>query len=138
MLLYNQLAHRFTHKAIVTLKPADSGNMLMERLSGLLMDLDFTGQQLHGSTQLQSQLRTLVQYKAVLLLVDNVCSAQQLDALLPPVSSFGPGSRVVITSRLASLPNSQRYKVGVASCCARHSMQQLPCCPAISGRMCMP
>jgi hypothetical protein len=128
MLLYNQLVHNFTHKAIVDLDAADSGEKLTERLSGLLTDLGFQGLQPHGITQLKSQLRTFVQDKAVLLLVDNVCNAQQLDALLPEALCFGPGSRVVITSRLASMPSSTRYKVGDASSCAQHCMHQSPCC----------
>jgi hypothetical protein len=137
-LLYNQLAHRFRHSAIVR-STADSGDMLMERLSGLLTDLRCPGPQPHADiTQLQSLLRTFVQGKAVLLLVDNVCSAQQLDDLLPLVSCFGPGSRVIITSRLASIPDSDQYKVGVDSCCAQHCMQQSPCCAEKSGCLCMP
>lgn len=131
MLLYNQLKSRFTHTAVVKLEATDSGNMLLERLFGLLTDLEFQGVEPPAEphddiTQLQSQLHTFVQGKSVLLLVDNVCSAQQLDALLPPVSCFGPGSRVIITSRLASMPDSDQYKVGIASCCAEHCMQQLP------------
>eukprot|EP00878_Enallax_costatus_P038372 GHUV01043584.1.p1 GENE.GHUV01043584.1~~GHUV01043584.1.p1 ORF type:complete len:350 (+),score=45.47 GHUV01043584.1:261-1310(+) len=52
-------------------------------------------------------LRTLHEYvrnKAVLILVDNVWSAGQVDKLLPGV--FGKGSRIIITSRSSRLPDS--------------------------------
>jgi hypothetical protein len=145
MLMYNLLAGRFPHRAIVKLEAEDMGGKLTERLSGLLRDLGFQGQQLHDIERLQSQLHTFVKDRAVLLLVDNVCDAQQLDALLPQApqaatgaTSFASGSRVIITSRLASMPVSNRYKVGVASSCAQHYMHQSLCCATINGCLCTP
>lgn len=123
MLLHNQLVHKFKHKAIVELHEEDSGGKLKEHLSGLLEDLGFQGKPKHSSKELQFQYCTFVKDKAVLLLIDNVYSKEQLDALLPHAPCFGPGSRVIITSRFNSMPTSIRDKVGVASTRALHCIQ---------------
>ena len=55
-----------------------------------------------GRTQLEERLRG----NRVLLVIDDIWSSEQLDALLV---SVGPGSRILLTTRDAQLLNSSRY-----------------------------
>jgi hypothetical protein len=112
-LLYNALAPQFSLRALVSLDLKDSNPQLKKHLAQLLEDLGMSGQKQHSLSQLQTRLHRHLQGKAVLLVVDNVWTAEQLDALLPPARCFGAGSRVVITSRMAFLADSVSYKVGV-------------------------
>lgn len=116
-LLFNALAsaveHNFSHRAFITLNQEDSTTQLRQHLSQLLEDLGMSGQKQHSLRQLQSHLHDCVRGKTVLLVVDNVWTAEQLDALVPPAECFTPGSRLVVTSRFQSLAKdgSQRYLV---------------------------
>jgi hypothetical protein len=113
-LLFNALA--FCHTGFVVLNQEDSYPQLQQHLVQLLEDLGMSGQKQHSLGQLQAQLQTFLQGKAVLLVVDNVWTKEQLDALLPPPWCFGSGSRVIVTSRFKSMAadGSKRYKVSPA------------------------
>jgi len=118
-LLFNALAPRFTHRAYLSLNPEDSRQQLQQDLGQLLKGLGMSGPLASSLELLQIKLQTFVQGKAVLLVVDNVWTAEQLDTLLPPPRCFGSGSRVVVTSRCKSLATdgSKRYLVSPLSSC---------------------
>jgi hypothetical protein len=114
-LLFNRLAPRFLHRAFIRLNPEDGSRELQQHLVAALEGLGaakFNKQQ--DAAQLLNVLAEFVRKRSVLLVVDNVWTAEQLDGLLP--AALGPGSKVIITSRFKSLRGSRHYQVLQYSC----------------------
>ena len=112
--LYNCLAKEFPHCATVSLDADDpQGAQTQRHLVSALEQLGATNVKDNApAAELLMRLRELVAADPVLLFVDNVWTTDQLDRLLPP--SFHPGSRLIITSRLADLRGSNSYQVSVS------------------------
>jgi hypothetical protein len=74
----------------------------------------FKSEPIQSTKNIKQQLHRFVQTHKVLYVLDNITYADQLDTLLP--REFAPGSIVIVTSRLKSLPlsNAQR-QVGRAA-----------------------
>eukprot|EP00878_Enallax_costatus_P026834 GHUV01028837.1.p1 GENE.GHUV01028837.1~~GHUV01028837.1.p1 ORF type:complete len:381 (+),score=114.44 GHUV01028837.1:947-2089(+) len=115
--LYNRLTPRFLHSAFVEL-PYVEPDIIHDRCSmDLSKHLVSTLQQLgaHGFSEynsapiLTSKLMEYVRDRDILLVLDNVWTAQQLDNLLP--QDFGSGSCLVITSRDREMPQSDTWRV---------------------------
>jgi hypothetical protein len=101
----------FPQRAIIRLSANDPlGDQTQQHLVSALKQLGATDMDGLDRAQLLTRLQNLVAETPVLLCVDNVWSAAQLDGLLP--TSFHPGSRLIITSRLADL-RSSTYEVSV-------------------------
>eukprot|EP00878_Enallax_costatus_P038112 GHUV01043266.1.p1 GENE.GHUV01043266.1~~GHUV01043266.1.p1 ORF type:complete len:147 (+),score=35.83 GHUV01043266.1:609-1049(+) len=103
-LLFNPLAQHFRHSALIELQ--HDGHISSEHISSLLEQLGAEG--FKKTSPAGVLLRTAQDYvsgKAVLIVVDNVWTQDQLDKLLP--REFTQGSRVIITSRYSDLPKSE-------------------------------
>jgi hypothetical protein len=96
--LWNRLSSRFLYRVFLEVKMDDGDkdikSLLVQALEGLgcgeghsHLNLDF----------LKKNLRQTVRSHAVLYILDNVRTSEQLEALLP--ASWHEGSAVVITSR---------------------------------------
>lgn len=111
-LLYNHLRPAFPNSALIELDAADAKPQLQGHLISSLKQLgaDNVDQQKELSL-LQTRLQDLLSRKdqAVLLVVDTVWTPEQLDSLLP--DQLGPGSRLIITSRAASMQQSSTWRV---------------------------
>jgi hypothetical protein len=114
--LYNHLflGPSFPKCATISLDADDSkGTHTQRHLVSALKQLGATDvNDSAPAAQLLTRLRGLVAVGPVLLFVDNVWAADQLDKLLP--ASFHPGSRLIITSRQADLSDSDIYRVSVS------------------------
>lgn len=101
----------FTKHALIELGMEDGSDELRQHLHDALRSLGATNVASRELPILKGRLQQLVEREKVLLVIDNVCDAAQLDALLP--SNFAEGSLVVITSRSKELPASSTFvKVG--------------------------
>lgn len=117
MQLYNLLAAGtkdapgFKHKAFITLDPADSGEAKMrDHIIRALRQLGASGfNEAADAAELGSYMTTFARDHAILLVVDNVWTQEQADALL--LSELGPGSRVIVTSRYVAIPGSTVLQV---------------------------
>eukprot|EP00878_Enallax_costatus_P038291 GHUV01043484.1.p1 GENE.GHUV01043484.1~~GHUV01043484.1.p1 ORF type:complete len:247 (+),score=36.76 GHUV01043484.1:57-743(+) len=102
-LFFNRLRPAFRHTAFIRLdrdEPIGS-----QHLSSVLSQLG--AREFDPNSPAERLLEVLQDYvcdKAVLIAVDNVWVKGHLDELLP--RRFGPGSRVIVTSRASSLPDS--------------------------------
>eukprot|EP00878_Enallax_costatus_P016523 GHUV01017335.1.p1 GENE.GHUV01017335.1~~GHUV01017335.1.p1 ORF type:complete len:671 (+),score=144.24 GHUV01017335.1:294-2015(+) len=101
-LVYNHLSPHFQHSACIELQQDE--RVGEQQLSRLLGGLGANSDKMASAAKLLRTLHEYVRNKAVLILVDNVWSAGQVDKLLPGV--FGKGSRIIITSRSSRLPDS--------------------------------
>jgi hypothetical protein len=115
--LFNKLSrstNEFAKAAMVELQlEGNSPDQLTNCLVLVLKDLG--EEKPKGSNmQLLQQLAELMQQHKVLLLLDNVNHADQLDSLLPSQFSSG-SSRVIITSRDEKLPSSEAYLVSATA-----------------------
>lgn len=107
-LLFNRLAPHFQHSTFIELTPDEGSSKLKEHLVTALKELGAKGFNEQGSAPVL--LNTVCEYvcdKMVLIVLDNVWSAGQLDGLLP--TTFGPGSRLIITSRQETFPDSEWF-----------------------------
>ena len=97
--------------AYVELETDDlQGKQTQQKLVHTLKQLGATGiDEASNAAQLLTRLQDLVKAKPVLLVVDNVWTAGQLDGLLP--TSFHTGSRLMLTSRASQLGESDAFKV---------------------------
>lgn len=119
-MMYNLLADGtpsvpgFKHRAYITLHPDDSGEAkLSEHIIKALKQLgakDCDGAYL---PELRTNLTNFARNNSVLLVVDNVWTQEQADALL--ISELGPDSRVIVTSRNNTIPGSMVLKVRMAA-----------------------
>lgn len=99
--MFSRLAPRFQHSTFIELTTEEGISKLKEHLVTALEGLGATGfSQQESATVLLNTLLRYVSDRAILLVLDNVSSAEQVDSLLPP--KFGPGSKIIITSRESS------------------------------------
>jgi hypothetical protein len=110
-LLFNHMSQHFPKAAFVELDTDDlQGRRTQQLLVSALVQLGATRVNNRApAPQLLMRLRELVKSEPVLLVVDNVWTAAQLDSLLP--TSFHAGSRLVLTSRSFDLRSSFTYRV---------------------------
>ena len=114
--LYNRLSQAFPKRAIVRLDADDTQEKTQPHLVSVLKQLGATGfNDSADAAELLTRLQDLLGAAPVLLFVDNALTATQLDGLLPCglITSFQPGSRLVVTSRFAELRDSASYRVSV-------------------------
>jgi hypothetical protein len=111
-ILYNRLKGGFPHSAFVEIQVDDGADKTAQHLSSALKGLGAKGKASEGEAALSAKLKSFVKGKKVLLVVDNVWMARQLDALLPvqwgegmPVQ-WGEGSKVIVTSRFQSFQSN--------------------------------
>jgi hypothetical protein len=115
-LLYNRLLPSFPHHGFISLLDAQGslGTPFQQKLGDLLKQLGRTDvDRSLSAPALFKQLQEFIADKPVLLVVDDVRTAQQLDAILP--AQLGTGSHLVITSRHSSLPESSTFRVSTFS-----------------------
>lgn len=108
-LLYDRLAPSFMHRAFMQINAQAGDGQVQHILGGALEQLGASKDKGGAAAQLD-QLKALVKSTAVLLVIDNVWTASQLDGLLP--TEFHEGSRIIISSRQPGLPHSTSYEVG--------------------------
>jgi hypothetical protein len=109
--LFNRLAGSFPHSAFVKIQVGDGADKTAQYLAAALEALGAEDEDAAGATDLSSRLEGLVRDRKVLLVLDNVCTASQLTALLP--TAWGAGSTVIVTSRSAAFSDSAVWrKVG--------------------------
>jgi hypothetical protein len=99
-LLVDRLAARFHDQILVKAQKGDSQQALRELAMGLDDSLDA-----EPSATTLHKLQERMQHGDVLYVLDNVCGADELDALLPP----GPWPKttcVIITSSELGMPRS--------------------------------
>eukprot|EP00878_Enallax_costatus_P020052 GHUV01021182.1.p1 GENE.GHUV01021182.1~~GHUV01021182.1.p1 ORF type:complete len:239 (+),score=40.16 GHUV01021182.1:493-1209(+) len=102
-LLFNRLRPAFRHTTFIQLQPDE--RIGSQHLSSVLSQLGATAFNRDSPTiRLLEVLQKYIHDRTVLIVVDNVWVKGHLDELLP--REFGPGSRVIITSRSSSLPDS--------------------------------
>lgn len=112
-LLFNRLAPKHQHTAFLELDI--NQRVTSQQLCSLLKQLGASGfNEGSSAKELHVKLQEYVLDKRVLLVVDNVWSAEQLDNLLP--ESFWQGSCVIVTSRSSKMPDS--YWWGEVSWCS--------------------
>jgi hypothetical protein len=111
--LYNRIPS-LPQRAMLNLDADDpQGKQTQKHLVSALEQLGATDvNDSANAAQLLTRLRDLVAKTPVLLVVDNVWSAAQLDGLLP--TTFHPGSQLIITSRLTDLRDSASYRVSLS------------------------
>jgi predicted AAA+ superfamily ATPase len=108
-LLYSRLEQQFLHKAFLQLN-TDSPDAQTGQLMDLLQQLGLNPSKVAGGDKkLLEQLEEFVKHKPVLLVLDNVSSAEQLDGLLP--TQWGSGSQLIITSRSPGFHSSRVWQV---------------------------
>ena len=114
--LRNRLSQTFPMRAVITLDADDlAGKDTQQHLVGALRQLGAKNvHDLDDAAELFTRLQRLVTKQPVMLVVDNVWTAAQLDNLLP--RSFHPGSRLIITSRFNELRHSGCYQVSAWWC----------------------
>jgi hypothetical protein len=112
-LLFNHLSPRFTNRAIIYLDAQDlQGTKTQEHLGNMLHQLGMQAvDRFLPAPTLLKQLQHFVASKSVLLVIDNVWTAEQLDGLLP--ADYGAGSHLLITSREESLLGSRGWQVSL-------------------------
>jgi len=104
-LLFNRLAPRFQHSTLLELTSEEGISRLQQQLVTALKGLGAQGFKEHDSAPvLLNKLCKYVEDKRVLLVLDNVWSAEQLDCLLP--TTFGSDSKLIITSRERTFKDS--------------------------------
>lgn len=111
-LLYNRLTREhyssFAGSAFIQLHLEG----IQDARTGLNSALDLLGvsnTNMQEPTKLQELLAKHVKRNKVLLVIDNVNHANQLDKLLP--RGFAEGTKIIITSRMTSLSASRVYQV---------------------------
>ena len=111
--LYNRVSQAFSKRAIVRLDAGDTQEKMQQHLARMLKRLGAK-----DAAELLTRLQGLLGAGPVLLCVDNAWTAAQLDGLLPCglLTSFQPGSRLIVTSRFAELRDSASYWVSVSQC----------------------
>ena len=108
-LLFNRLSPGFSRSALVELETEVGGQQLHSHVASALEQLGATN--VNGSLpSLTARLQEHLARSKVLVVIDNVWTAEQLDTLLP--RQFGEGSCLVITSRDAWNYQSERLQVG--------------------------
>ncbi len=81
-------------------------------LKDILEQLGAASSSSDNAVTLLNNLTNIMSEKRVLLVIDNVNTADQLDGLVPDVSrGFSSGSRLIITSRSSKLTSSDTYEV---------------------------
>jgi hypothetical protein len=109
-LLFNRLRGSFVHRAIIYLDAQDTQDTLAKELADMLEQLGVTDvDRPWSAAALLTQLREFVLDKPVLLVLDDVRTAQQLDSLVP--TQLGAGSHLIITSRHSCFPLSSTWRV---------------------------
>jgi hypothetical protein len=106
--LFKRLAGKFSHRAFVEIQEGHGQEETAHHLAAAVHGLGATGRVAEGAAVLSSRLQGHVRDRKVLLVLDNVWTASQLDALLP--SAWGAGSTVIVTSRSASFPDSDAWR----------------------------
>jgi hypothetical protein len=112
-LLFNRLSQSFSKAAFID---DVQGGQAQQQLVGALRALGMTGVDDRApAAGLLTRLQELVAAEPVLLVVDNVWTADQLDGLVP--TRFHSDSLLVVTSRFTDLAQSASYRVrGPAAC----------------------
>lgn len=109
-LLFNRLSPSFTHRAFIELNASDGPTEARKHLVNALEQLGASNiRREAAATVLRTSLQDFVRDRAVFLVLDNVWTADQLDYLLP--DQIGAGSRVIVTSRISSMPSSRAWQV---------------------------
>jgi hypothetical protein len=107
--LYNHLMPNFTHSAHITLGLDEGSSNASMHLKSILEQLGMTNVRSGANApELTQQLRDFARERQVLLVLDNVSSSQQLDALLP--IHVGQGSIAIVTSRQSKMPEYYSWK----------------------------
>ena len=106
--LFNRLAGSFPHSAFVEIHEGDGADKAAIHLDAALNGLGAPEEAPGGAAVLRSRLNTFVRDRKVLLVLDNVWTGSQLDALLP--TTWGEGSTVIVTSRSAKFTDSNVWQ----------------------------
>jgi hypothetical protein len=113
--LFDRMLPSLPQRAIIRLEADDpKGKQTQQHLVRTLQQLGATAvNEWADEAQLLTRLRELVVKTPVLLFIDNVWNAAQLDRLLP--TSFHSGSWLIFTSRLTDVWGNASCQVSV--CC---------------------
>jgi hypothetical protein len=106
--LFKRRAYHFSHSTFVEIQEGDGREKTVHYLAAALQGLGAAGRADEGASVLSSRLKAFVRNRKVLLVLDNVWTASQLDALLP--TAWGAGSIVIVTSRSAGFPDSDAWR----------------------------
>jgi predicted AAA+ superfamily ATPase len=106
--LFTRLARSFSHFAFLELKADGNSESTAQHLPAALEAMGVESANVTAVPALRQMLLDSVREKKVLYVLDNVWSANQLDALLPSFSNNG--SIVIITSRLKALTDSSAWR----------------------------
>jgi hypothetical protein len=122
-LLFDHLSSGFAHRAFVELQFDDGADKLRERLAMALCSLGAAASASEATPVLRAKLKGFVRDNTVLLVVDNVWTAEQMDALLP--MHWRKGSMVIVTSRNQAFNTSgvwRQVRWGVLGACPCHML----------------
>jgi hypothetical protein len=120
--LFNRLAGSFPHSAFVEIQEGDGADKTANHLAAALKGLGASGEAAEGAAVLCSRLKECVRDRKVLLVLDNVWTGSQLNALLP--TALGEGSTVIITSRSARFTDSDTWRKVCRSMMCMHVWQR--------------
>ncbi|XP_065617355.1 disease resistance protein RUN1 [Quercus suber] len=103
--IYNRICHQFEANSFIsnvreTAKKNDLVYLQQLLLSKILMEREVTIQDHHMGIQV---IRRRLYNKKLLIVIDDVDDYEQLQALAGSRSWFGPGSRIIITSRVKTM-----------------------------------
>nr|XP_028953038.1 disease resistance-like protein DSC1 [Malus domestica] len=98
--IYNQIHHKFEFKSFLAdVRDATSIHDLVDLQKKLISDILKQTQEIscvdHGIGLIKQQFG----HRKILVIVDNIDKEEQLDAIVGGYDWFGPGSRIVITTR---------------------------------------
>lgn len=105
--LYNKIRHRFQAASFLTNIREKSNSNSISGLEDLHRTLLYetvkeTQTMVHTTFERDSQIKRKLTHKRVLLILDDVDSIKQLEALAGGCHWFGSGSRIIITTRVES------------------------------------
>jgi hypothetical protein len=92
----------------------DAGTELKKHIKAMLMALGGMVNDGHDMEQLKAQLEEKLKTKKALIVVDNIWTGDQLDALVP--SAVAVGSIIIATSRMADFKAESSCWVKVCFC----------------------
>jgi hypothetical protein len=92
----------------VEIQQCDGADKTAQHLAAALKALGASGEAADSVAVLSCRLKDLVRGRKVLLVLDNVWKAAELNALLPV--TWGKGSTVIVTSRSARFTDSAAWR----------------------------
>ncbi|XP_050117507.1 disease resistance protein RUN1-like [Malus sylvestris] len=107
--IYNQIHHKFEFKSfLANVSEYDLVDLQGKLVSGILKQ---TESKISSVDQGISVIKNHLQRRSVLVIIDNVDKVEQLNAIAGNRDWFGPGSRIIITTRYEHLLKQVNMKV---------------------------